>query len=116
MSELNRLPRLPPEEVPPMTEQEWLSASKLTPMFQQMHRGQAYPRKLRLFGCACCRRIWPLITDPASRSAVEAAEGFADGRVSRIELDAIFEVANHLGRMDNNHAATAAPADKPLVR
>src|SRR5438105_3480713 len=44
-------------------------------------------RKLRLFACACARRLWSLLLDERSRQAIEAAEGYADGLVSDSELD-----------------------------
>src|SRR6185295_16396258 len=31
-------------------------------------------RKLRLFGCACCHKIWDLLVDDRSRKAVEMSE------------------------------------------
>jgi hypothetical protein len=43
-------------------------------------------RCLRLFCCACCRLIWPLITDPSSRKAVEVSERFADGLADSFKL------------------------------
>jgi hypothetical protein len=51
-------------------------------------RGRATLRKLRLFGCACCRSIWHLLRDEECRSAVEAAERFADGLLSAEDLAA----------------------------
>src|SRR5262249_21163659 len=43
-------------------------------------------RKLRLFACACVRRVWPLIRNERSRRLVEQAELFADGLITRNAL------------------------------
>lgn len=44
-------------------------------------------RQSRLFACACCRVVWPEITDPRGREAVEVAERYADGLASDEELN-----------------------------
>jgi hypothetical protein len=50
-------------------------------------------RKLRLFACACCRRIWPLLTDERSRRSVERAEHYAEGQLAREQLAAASQAA-----------------------
>jgi hypothetical protein len=77
-----------------MGEAEWLAAEEPGPMLRhlthEVHQApdaigdhpravQPSPRKLRLFACACCRAVWPLLTAPCGRRAVEVAERFADG-------------------------------------
>jgi hypothetical protein len=50
-----------------------------------MQLGLPSERKLRLYACACCRRVWDKLA-PACRRAVEAAEQFADGWAGPDEL------------------------------
>ncbi len=44
--------------------------------------GKASNRKLRLFACACCRLVWPLLPPQPGRARVEAVELRADGRTA----------------------------------
>ena len=44
--------------------------------------GEPSGRKLRLFACACARRVWPLFQADVFRRAVELAERLADGDVT----------------------------------
>jgi hypothetical protein len=60
-----------------MTEDEWLTCDDPTPMLEFL-RGRASDRKLRLFAVACCRRVFHLITDEHSRTAVRVADEFAE--------------------------------------
>src|SRR5438445_2790557 len=63
-----------------MTEAEWLAATDPGPMLDFLcASGKASERKLRLFACACVRRVWHLLGDHRSRKAVEVAESLADG-------------------------------------
>jgi len=63
-----------------MTEAEWLACKDLELMLRFL-LGKGGERRLRLFACACCRRIWDLLEDERSRKAVEASERFGDGLV-----------------------------------
>lgn len=64
-----------------MTEAEWLAATNPTPMWWLVE-GRTTERQLRLVACACCRRIWHLLTDEGSKLLIEAAEQLADGLMS----------------------------------
>jgi hypothetical protein len=67
-----------------MTEAEWLEC--VDPGMLLIPRGQILDRQLILFACACCQRAWHLFPNESCRGAIAAAERFADGRCSEIEL------------------------------
>jgi hypothetical protein len=68
-----------------MDEAEWWASQDPEPLLHFLGR-RASDRRLRLFGIACCRRVWDRLRDPRSRRAVEQAEAFADGLLSRDDL------------------------------
>jgi hypothetical protein len=84
-----RYNRCAPEEMVrergrPMTEAEWLKAVDPTPMLEFL-RNRASQRKLRLFGCACCRRNWNMLPRKIRQSLV-TAERYAEGEISLPKL------------------------------
>src|SRR5262245_13893460 len=68
-----------------MTEAEWLACKDPTPMLEFL-RDKVSERKLRLFACACCRRVFNLLFDKYSRKALVLAERYADGEISDEKL------------------------------
>jgi hypothetical protein len=69
-----------------MTEAEWLACTEPTKIIVYLRRKRvAGARRLRLFACACCRRLWPWLEEPCRR-AVATAERQADGQATRQEL------------------------------
>jgi hypothetical protein len=61
-----------------MTEAEWLTAREPRPLLDFLY-GKTTQRKLRLFACACCRQLGPLLTESQLRHVLPSAEQFADG-------------------------------------
>jgi hypothetical protein len=90
-----------------MTEQEWLACMHPRPMLD-FFSGKASERKLRLFAVACCRRVWPQLTGPSGREAVERSERFADGQAGPEELAALTTRLVKEGRMPADAAARVA--------
>jgi hypothetical protein len=89
-----------------MTEEEWLRKVERDSPLEMVRalnsqfspgrtRAARKPRdrKLRLFGCAACRRIWPLIPVPEQRETIEIVEQHADGLVTAKRLAAAYQAA-----------------------
>ena len=76
-----------------MTEREWRRGDKLDYKVTWLrhshysHSPESAYRKLRLFACGCCRRVWTQLSQ-RNRSAVELAERFVDGQALARELKA----------------------------
>jgi hypothetical protein len=61
-----------------MTESEWLACDNPDPLLAMLWTsGRQNERKLRLFGVACVRRIWHLLSPRASRRFHQAAKRWA---------------------------------------
>ncbi len=80
----------------PMTEEDWVVGDHQQKMLALLVSRHASERKLRLFACACCRRIWNQYkrSEP-SRRAVEVAERYADGQATEGELHIAKEAAQN---------------------
>jgi hypothetical protein len=83
-----------------MKESEWWSTDDPVAMLFCVEAA-ASGRKLRLFACACCRRVWNEFVPPLVVGAVELAEAFADGGVGESVLARVRGVVTE-------HAAAAA--------
>jgi len=62
-----------------VTEAEWNEANDPGPMLDWLGSSgslETSDRKLRLFGCACLRRVWHLLSDERFRQIVAVAEQF----------------------------------------
>jgi len=73
-------------------------------------QGKASERKLRLFACACCRRIWQIMPYDEEREAVEVLERHLGGAASPDELRHAYDV------LDSSGDTRAGPAYYALHR
>jgi hypothetical protein len=121
-------PTVTVDRLEPFGETEWFAGDDCEAMtrwvddhfgFRRIGR-LAVLRKSRLFACQCCRFLWPALTHPDSRTAVEVAENFAERTASKAELQSAFKKANTAAwATGNTHdpawAANNAASDTPLA-
>jgi hypothetical protein len=74
-----------------MTEGEWLARTDPWAMWEWVTTKADQPsdRKYLLLACACCRRLWHLLTDGRFRQAVEFTERYVDGQGGEGERQAL---------------------------
>jgi hypothetical protein len=77
-----------------MTEVDWLTSTDSHALLAFVRLRQASGRKLRLFACACCRAVWPLLLEEETRHAIEVSEAFADALLSADALNAAAAVVS----------------------
>jgi hypothetical protein len=75
-----------------MTAAEWEICWNPRAMLGSLPR-RASGRKLRLFACACVRRVWHLLPDARSQMAVEVVERFADDAATAEDVAAAWAAA-----------------------
>jgi hypothetical protein len=79
-----------------MEETEWLACTdpvEAAPLLRVYYSVETLTRRLRLFGCACARRIWHLLRESSAREMVEIAEFWADGTRTDEDLRAARDTA-----------------------
>src|SRR5690349_5459647 len=93
-----------------MTEEQWLTSVDPEPM-RTFLRNKSQERKMRLWACSCCRRIWHLVTEHRCHHALEVAERYADGLATIAELDQAHRDAVLVSNEDDDRWAQAIVAD-----
>lgn len=90
-----------------MTEAEWMACPAPGPLLEYI-RDRASERQLRLWACACVRRIWDLIPRELGRRAVLVTERFIEGRATEKELRYVADAFSPCGLYD--YSAFGHPA------
>ncbi len=62
-----------------LTVEDWAQGADVDLLVNFLKARGGSDRPLRLFGCACVRRFWPLLVDGRSRDALQVAERYAEG-------------------------------------
>src|SRR5581483_2918763 len=89
-----------------MTEAEWLACDDPYRMLRLV-RGGLSDRKVRLFGCACIRRVWHLNRDERLGPILLAVEDFADGLITIDEMRPLYLLAADIGDGDDDQCPDA---------
>jgi hypothetical protein len=55
--------------------------------------GRVGDRSVRLFAAACCRQLWPVLTDQRSRAAVEGTERCGEDSATALAMHALHRAA-----------------------
>ncbi len=99
-----------------MKEKAWIESQNPAEMLAFLTADEE-SRKLRLFGCACCRRIWSSLPGPTEQRAVEVAECSADDPMYIAERDSLDEQLqdNYLA-LEGTQAATPVLAVTSVVQ
>lgn len=96
-----------------MTEQEWLTNNDAKPMLELL-RDWPNERKIRLFACDCCRRLWHRTTE-LDRAMVAAIEQCADGVFSAGKIFATAAVKSTVdGYPPASYHVSAAEAERVI--
>jgi hypothetical protein len=79
-----------------MDESVWLETtndglSSIHRMVDHLERDENNQRRLRLFACACCRRIWDRMCRDAAKRSVELAEIYADDEIDERSVRAAYD-------------------------
>src|SRR5262245_10297285 len=101
-----------------MTEADWMAWDDPLPMLYYL-RERVSDRKLRLFGCACIRRVRNKLIDERNKRLVEIAERCADGLGNENDLAEAMEAFNeYLARPEPNEevARSAGEIEMEAVR
>ena len=93
-----------------MDEAEWLACENPETLLGMLLRSyEIDERKLRLFGCACCRRVWHLALSRRSLEAVDTVERYWDRLPGGERLPAAWRAASAAYR-------EAPKGNKPAAR
>jgi hypothetical protein len=94
-----------------MTESEWQSCRETEAMLDFVLSSsppRGWERKVRLFSCACVRRVWHLLVDERTRKAIEALERYVDGGATEQERRSALGDTREVWRLREANAQQAS--------
>jgi hypothetical protein len=93
-----------------MTETEWNTCRDPHAMWM-VFANDPFRSDLSLFGCACCRRVWNLVSDERLRRGVEVRERYEQGLALEEEMKEA-ELGARIARRDVRAPFIAADSDE----